>query len=103
MGIKFFLIIVFIAGLKHSIDQWLHIYGNLFELGNIYRRGYNPNDYPDCTCDSCKNFSQAEKEEHKENNYNADVALLVKTIKECIAYALFITGIILIILYLIFN
>ena len=103
MGIKIFLIIVFIAGLKHSIDQWFHIYGSFFELGNIYRRGYNPNDYPDCECDSCKNLSQTEKEEHKENNYNADVALLVKTIKECIDYALFITGIIIIILYLLFN
>lgn len=100
---KIFLVIVFMAGLKHSVNQWQYIYGTLIELSIIKKRGYNSTDYPDCLCDACKNKSQEEKEKHKENNFNADYELLVTTITDATTYGIFITGITLIILHIIFN
>ncbi|GEM_PF-5020905 len=100
---KIFLIIIFIAGLYHSVEQWKGIHPILMQLIAIHKRGYHPGDYPFCVCEHCKNLTGKELEEMNKKHYVDDLTNVLKSVVSQMIYAIFISGLSLIILFIIFN
>lgn len=100
---KIFLVIIFITGLQHSVEQWKGIFPVLRQLIAIRRRGFHSDDYSVCICDKCKNRSGDELEAANKEHYNNDLIEIEKLARSQIIYALFISGITLILLYTILK
>ncbi|MDO9186944.1 MAG: hypothetical protein Q7W13_13100 [Bacteroidia bacterium] len=100
---KIILIIIFIAGLYHSVEQWKNIVPIILQVIALRKRGYHPEDYPYCVCERCKDLPGEEKQEANKKHYTDDLANVVKSVVSQLIYAIFTSGLSLIILFIIFN
>lgn len=100
---KIFLVIVFVAGLYHSVEQWKGLRIYLTQLIAIHKSRYSQEDPPDCHCSNCKGFTEEQKKETRQTRYEDAWNSVLKASISHVIYAIFVSGLSLIILFIIFN
>ncbi len=100
---KVILVIIFITGLKHSIEQWKLVIIDLRAVIFMRKRGFHPNDFILCNCDKCKNNSESEKEKSQKETYNSHLKNLLDNAVNAFNYAVLLSSLTLLSIYIYFQ
>lgn len=93
--------LIFIAGLRISINDWKQTIKSYRQYREVLKRGFHPSDYlMGCSCGNC---TPEELEDNKKDIYRNNINDLAKGVSIYLHQSIFHSGISLIVLYIIIQ
>ncbi len=90
---KIILIVIFIGGLRTTIEEIKIVYRMLVNLARLKKIGFHPSDFPVCDCESCKAQKAEDKEDYQQKMFDSYVELESKQVYNNLFYTIFVAGI----------